>query len=60
MGRKKRRKNATFKKQWYKMLDDHWARESKMRMKQLLGQDPNTVKPGIGDIIYLKIIILAQ
>lgn len=46
MGRKKRRKNATFKKQWYRMLDEHWDRERKMKMKQLLGQDPNTVKPG--------------
>mmetsp|Transcript_27829 Transcript_27829/g.24620 ORF Transcript_27829/g.24620 Transcript_27829/m.24620 type:complete len:143 (+) Transcript_27829:71-499(+) len=50
MGRKKRRKNATFKKQWYKLLDDHWDRERKMRMKQILGQDPNTVKPVTGTI----------
>eukprot|EP01084_Bolivina_argentea_P008601 16097_1 len=50
MGRSKRRKNATFKKKWYRMLNEHWAKEQKMKIKQIVGQDPNTVKPVIGTI----------
>eukprot|EP01084_Bolivina_argentea_P246083 411898_1 len=50
MGRSKRRKNSTYKKQFYKKLNDHWAREQKMKMKQLTGQDPNTVTPVTGTI----------
>eukprot|EP01083_Nonionella_stella_P199806 732382_1 len=50
MGRKRRRKNATLKKRWYKKLYDHWSIPRKQEMKLILGKNPNTVKPVTGTI----------
>jgi len=41
MGRSRRNKNATYKKQFYRKLHEHWARERKMKLALLIGKNPN-------------------
>lgn len=50
MGRKRRRKNATYRKQFFKLQEEQWAKESRQRMRLLVGADPNAVRDVHGTV----------
>ncbi|ETO15319.1 hypothetical protein RFI_22045 [Reticulomyxa filosa] len=39
MGKRRRNRNSTYRKQFHEKLNEHWGKDSKVRMRMLLGVD---------------------